>query len=169
MKISSVIICGQLVTSRTETLEEYFRNKLDLLTVIGITSPFAPYNVSRCSVYIHPARLEAFGASVVEAMATGLIPIVTEMTGAKDLVKQVDPSLIVPVNVDAISEINQTEEYKDFYVITIQITTKFAEIWEIQQVSPILNGILYNVYTELISELDKEYQGGSYSEQKFGS
>ncbi|RKY38247.1 MAG: hypothetical protein DRP72_02160 [Candidatus Omnitrophota bacterium] len=51
MKISSVIICGQLVTSRTETLEEYFRNKLDLLTVIGITSPFAPYNVSRCSVY----------------------------------------------------------------------------------------------------------------------
>jgi len=37
-------------------------------------------------------------------MAAGLIPIVTEMTGYKDLVKQIDPSLIVPVNVDSISE-----------------------------------------------------------------
>jgi glycosyltransferase involved in cell wall biosynthesis len=59
--------------------------------------------LSECSVYLHPARFEAFGSSVVEAMATGLIPIVTEMTGAKDLVKQVDPKLIVPVDVDAIS------------------------------------------------------------------
>jgi glycosyltransferase involved in cell wall biosynthesis len=59
--------------------------------------------LSKCAVYLHPARFEAFGLSVIEAMAAGLIPIVTEMTGAKDLVKQVDPSLVVPVDVDAIS------------------------------------------------------------------
>jgi len=59
--------------------------------------------LSECSVYLHPARFESFGLSVVEAMAAGLIPIVTEMTGAKDLVKKVDSSLIVPVDVDAIS------------------------------------------------------------------
>jgi len=58
--------------------------------------------LSECSVYLHPARFEAFGSSVIEAMAAGLIPIVTEMTGAKDLVKKVDSSLIVPVDVDAI-------------------------------------------------------------------
>jgi glycosyltransferase involved in cell wall biosynthesis len=60
--------------------------------------------LSKCAVYVHPARFDSFAVSVVEAMAAGLIPIVTEMTGSKDLVKQVDPSLIVPVNVDAISE-----------------------------------------------------------------
>jgi glycosyltransferase involved in cell wall biosynthesis len=54
-------------------------------------------------VYLHPARFESFGLSVVEAMAAGLIPIVTEMTGSKDLVKKVDSSLIVPVDVNAIS------------------------------------------------------------------
>jgi|GEM_PF-2277747 len=59
--------------------------------------------LSKCLIYLHPARFEAFGSSVVEAMAAGLIPIVTEMTGSKDLVKRVDPSLIVPLDVDAIS------------------------------------------------------------------
>ncbi|MBS7612511.1 glycosyltransferase family 4 protein [Candidatus Bathyarchaeota archaeon] len=73
--------------------------------------------LSKCSVYVHPARFEAFGASVVEAMAAGLIPIVTEMTGSKDLVVQVDPSLIVPVNVDAISE-------KIIEVLSISINEK---------------------------------------------
>ena len=81
-------------------------NEVEGMKVFG----FIPHDerllllLSKCSVYIHPARFEAFGASVVEAMAAGLIPIVTEMTGAKDLVKQVDPSLIVPVDVDAISK-----------------------------------------------------------------
>jgi len=59
--------------------------------------------LSECSAYLHPARFEAFGLSVVEAMAAGLIPVVTKMTGAKDLVEQVDPSLVVPLDVDAIS------------------------------------------------------------------
>jgi glycosyltransferase involved in cell wall biosynthesis len=60
--------------------------------------------MSACSVYVHPARIEAFGASVAEAMAAGLIPVVTERTGAKDLVRLVDPDLIVECDVDAISK-----------------------------------------------------------------
>lgn len=57
----------------------------------------------KCSIYLHPARFDAFPASVVEAMAAGLIPIVTEMTGSRDIVKELDPNLIVPVDVNAIA------------------------------------------------------------------
>ena len=79
-------------------------NESDGIKVFG----YVPHDkrlllLSECSVYLHPARFEPFGLSVVEAMAAGLIPIVTRMTGAKDLVKKVDSSLIVPVDVDAIS------------------------------------------------------------------
>jgi len=59
--------------------------------------------LSECSVYVHPARFDSFSLAVVEAMAAGLIPVVTKMTGSKDLVEQVDPSLVVPLDVDAIS------------------------------------------------------------------
>ena len=59
--------------------------------------------LSECSVYAHPARFDSFPLAVIEAMAAGLIPVVTKMTGAKDLVEQVDPSLVVPLDVDAIS------------------------------------------------------------------
>lgn len=46
-----VLVCGQLITSRTETIEEYLKNKVLELGIIGITSPFAIGNVSRCSLY----------------------------------------------------------------------------------------------------------------------
>jgi glycosyltransferase involved in cell wall biosynthesis len=80
-------------------------NESDGIKVFG----YVPHDkrlllLSECSVYLHPSRFEAFGLSVVEAMAAGLIPIVTEMTGSKDLVKKVNPSLVVPVDVNAISE-----------------------------------------------------------------
>jgi len=60
--------------------------------------------LSKCSIYIHPARFEVFGASVIEAMAAGLIPVVTVMTGAKDFVKKVNPKLIVTLNPKAMAE-----------------------------------------------------------------
>lgn len=46
-----IILSGQLITSRTETLEEYLKERVDLLGVIGITSPFALKNFSRCTIY----------------------------------------------------------------------------------------------------------------------
>lgn len=39
--------------------------------------------LSAASLYLHPASIEAFGVTVVEAMLAGLPPLVTEMTGAK--------------------------------------------------------------------------------------
>jgi glycosyltransferase involved in cell wall biosynthesis len=63
-----------------------------------------PRLISQCSVYLHPARIEAFGACAIESMAAGLIPVVTDTTGAKDIVRLLDPTLVVKCNVDAIIE-----------------------------------------------------------------
>lgn len=46
-----VLIAGQLKTSRTETLEDYLRDRTNSLGVIGFMSPFASYNESRCALY----------------------------------------------------------------------------------------------------------------------
>jgi len=47
----NIVICGQLVTSRTETIEEYLKDRTKALGVIGIAGVFAAENVSRCSLY----------------------------------------------------------------------------------------------------------------------
>lgn len=48
----SILIAGQLKTSRTETIEDYLLNKnVKELGVIGVMSPFAKYNESRCTLY----------------------------------------------------------------------------------------------------------------------
>jgi glycosyltransferase involved in cell wall biosynthesis len=79
-------------------------DEVDGMRVFG----FVPYQelpkiLSNCSVYIHPARFDTFPIAVIEAMAAGLIPVVTEMTGTKDLVRLVSPSLVIPIDIDAIS------------------------------------------------------------------
>ena len=56
------------------------------------------------SLYVHPARIEAFGVSVVEAMRAGLPAVVTETTGARSAVEVVDGSLVVPPSAAALAE-----------------------------------------------------------------
>ncbi|MBL7197347.1 MAG: glycosyltransferase [Candidatus Omnitrophica bacterium] len=47
----NILLSGQLITSRTETIEEYLKDRVNTLGVIGLVSVFAPENVSRCSLY----------------------------------------------------------------------------------------------------------------------
>ena len=47
----NIILSGQLITSRTETIEEYLKDRVNTLGVIGLASVFAVENVSRCSLY----------------------------------------------------------------------------------------------------------------------
>jgi glycosyltransferase involved in cell wall biosynthesis len=56
------------------------------------------------SLYLHCARGEAFGITILIAMATGIPALVSEWTGAKEVVEQVDSRFIVPLDSSLIAE-----------------------------------------------------------------
>jgi len=81
---------------------ELFKNKItNGIYYVGKTkdSLFMP---TIASIYISAARFEPSGMAVVEAMAQGLVPIITEHVGYKEFVRNVDPRLIVTREEDAI-------------------------------------------------------------------
>jgi glycosyltransferase involved in cell wall biosynthesis len=67
-------------------------------------------------MYLHLGRGEAFGIVIIEAMSAGIIPIISELTGAKEAVEKVDKRLIVPLEkeevIKRIMEINSLDDYK---------------------------------------------------------
>lgn len=69
----------------------------------GATDDLGKYTKTS-SLYLHCARGEAFGITILIAMARGLPPIISEWTGAKEVVEQVDKQLIVPLDAILISE-----------------------------------------------------------------
>jgi len=58
----------------------------------------------KCAVYLQPALFDAFPLSVVEAMALGLVPVVTKYVGSGDLVELIDKSLVRRPQPDDIAE-----------------------------------------------------------------
>ncbi|WP_276300058.1 glycosyltransferase family 4 protein [Halorussus lipolyticus] len=56
------------------------------------------------SLYVHPARVDAFGVTVTEAMRAGVVPMVTETTGSFPLVADVSDELVVEPTPEAIAE-----------------------------------------------------------------
>ncbi|MFH8119688.1 MAG: glycosyltransferase family 4 protein [Candidatus Aenigmatarchaeota archaeon] len=61
--------------------------------------------MSKCAIYISLSSFDSFGVGVIEAMAAGLVPIISENVGAKDIVEKVDKSLIVKDEEEAIKKI----------------------------------------------------------------
>jgi len=51
LKSLSLLISGQLFTSRTETLEDFFKDRVSSLGIIGITSPYASPGSARRRYY----------------------------------------------------------------------------------------------------------------------
>ncbi|MCL6473238.1 MAG: glycosyltransferase [Firmicutes bacterium] len=70
----------------------------------GIVSPGPVSDISSylssSSVLIHPVRGDAFPLVVAEAMLAGVVPFVSEWTGASSLAKQVSSELVVPLNAE---------------------------------------------------------------------
>ncbi|RMH15285.1 MAG: glycosyltransferase, partial [Gemmatimonadetes bacterium] len=69
----------------------------------GPSETLAPY-LAEASLYVHPARGEAWGITVVEAMRAGLEPVVSEWTGAREAVRRLDPDLVTPLDPDTIAD-----------------------------------------------------------------
>lgn len=56
------------------------------------------------SLYLHCARGEAWGITIMEALTAGVPVICSDLTGAKEVVVKVSPELIVPTNELKIAE-----------------------------------------------------------------
>lgn len=65
----------------------------------GFVTDINPY-LSASSVLIHPGRGEAFGIAVTEAMLAGVVPFVSEWTGASSLVEKVSSELVAPLGAE---------------------------------------------------------------------
>jgi glycosyltransferase involved in cell wall biosynthesis len=71
------------------------------VTFVGNTNDIEGY-FSRSSLYLHCSRGEAWGISITEAMAAGVVPIISDETGAMEVVEQVDSRLITSLKVSEI-------------------------------------------------------------------
>jgi glycosyltransferase involved in cell wall biosynthesis len=73
-------------------------NKIKGVKTMGYVSEEELFNIiEESSLYLHPARFENFGISVLESMQAGVPSIVSNHTGVKDIVREVDSSLVTQV------------------------------------------------------------------------
>jgi glycosyltransferase involved in cell wall biosynthesis len=73
--------------------------------------------LKKCSLYVHPSRGEAFGVSIIESLLAGVPALVSEDTGAGEVLKKIDPGLLFRLNPKEISEkidsyFKTSKEYK---------------------------------------------------------
>lgn len=89
--------------AKAELVQMIGKDDLSKIHFAGKTSKLEDF-LEQSALYLHCARGEAFGISVLEAMAAGLPSIVSEWTGAKEVVTKADSALIVPLDKNAIVE-----------------------------------------------------------------
>jgi len=70
---------------------------------LGNVKSIIPY-LKKSSLCVHLGRGEAFGLSVIEAMLAGVPAIVSEMTGSKEIVRQIGNKFVVKLNSKEVSE-----------------------------------------------------------------
>lgn len=68
----------------------------------GPVKDVKPY-LSSSSVLIQPVRGDAFPLAVIEAMLAGVVPFISEWTGAASVVEKVDPKLMIPLQANEFS------------------------------------------------------------------
>lgn len=91
----SLVIIGDW----TQEVIQEFSKKSDDVHFVGKVQNIELF-LQRSALYLHTARGEAWGISVTEAMAAGVPPVVSSVTGSKEVVEEVDKSLIVDINVN---------------------------------------------------------------------
>jgi glycosyltransferase involved in cell wall biosynthesis len=86
-----------------QLLSRYDEKIRSAINFVGATNQLNEY-IGKNSLYLHCARGEAFGITILIAMLAGLTPIVSEWTGAKEAVTRVDPELVVSLDKDIIAQ-----------------------------------------------------------------
>lgn len=84
-------------------LAKYDQKTREAIKFIGATDRLQDH-LKNAGLYLHCARGEAFGITILIAMLAGVVPIVTEWTGAKEAVGQVNRNLITPLDPNKIAE-----------------------------------------------------------------
>jgi glycosyltransferase involved in cell wall biosynthesis len=51
-------------------------------------------HLAKCALFLHLSRFDPYPVSVLEGMAAGLVPVVSEMTGTKELLQGIEPALV---------------------------------------------------------------------------
>jgi glycosyltransferase involved in cell wall biosynthesis len=81
-------------------------------------------------IYIAPARYEPSGCAILEAMAQGLVPIVSYHVGYADIVKQIAPELVCYTEEDAVKIANKLLDkkalWKRYSVAGKKIAAKYS-------------------------------------------
>lgn len=73
------------------------------VTVLGFVDDIAE-EYANAAVYVQPSRIEPFGVAVLEGMCAGLPAVITEMTGARVEITELDENLIAPTTPEGLSE-----------------------------------------------------------------
>jgi glycosyltransferase involved in cell wall biosynthesis len=94
---SSLKIVGRWNEEYIGSLRQASREPSDRVQFLGHQSDLTKV-LSESALYVHLARGEAFGISILEAMLAGVPALVSEWTGAREAVEQVDRRLVVPAD-----------------------------------------------------------------------
>lgn len=89
-----------VIESLTATFEPSIRSAIRF---VSSTNNLQDY-LKNGSLYVHCARGEAFGITILIALLAGIPSIVSEWTGAKEAVKLVSNDLITPLDKNAVAE-----------------------------------------------------------------
>jgi glycosyltransferase involved in cell wall biosynthesis len=85
--------------------KQFFEKKYkENIKKYGIEFAGGNYDISgfmrKSAFYVHPGEFEGFGLSVLEGMLSGLIPLVSNLTGSKEMVEKLDRKLVVKLSAD---------------------------------------------------------------------
>lgn len=86
-------IIGDYGSLKEELLNSYCPDYKSSVFFTGNVNDIDTY-LQKAALYLHISRGEAWGISIIEAMAAGVVPIVSESTGAMEAVVEVDKRLI---------------------------------------------------------------------------
>lgn len=125
----------------------------DRIKHVGQVKDIETY-LEKAALCIHPGRGEAYGISILECMAAGVVSMVSEWTGAKEVVNKVSKDFIFPLSATAI-----TKKIEAFFLLPPdskkQYSTKCKELTSALSESAAIANFKEKFYT-LLNQLKDE-------------